>query len=103
MATVTEPDDLAPPDPVVQEARYVKPGDVEFAKNANEIMLEHGTVHGRNAYPTRHEARWRARKLINLLTERLKIYERWQLKERTSKTAAGYVWAVEKRKRDEDD
>lgn len=56
--------------------------------------MKHGVVHGSKTYTARHKARWRAEKLITLMRD-LKIHERWELKQRTYRSAEGWRWSVE--------
>jgi RNA:NAD 2'-phosphotransferase (TPT1/KptA family) len=74
--------------------RWIKIGTVEWVKRANALMLEHGFVNGTARYEKRHQARWRAQKLIDLMVD-LGMHERWQLREHTSRGRGGWVWTVE--------
>jgi hypothetical protein len=62
-------------------------------------MLEHGAVSGNRVYPTQKGARWRAQRLIRLLTE-LRLHERWELAEHTENRSDGWIWSVEYKGRD---
>jgi hypothetical protein len=87
---------MGPPDAVMVNRRWIPQATVDWVKDANEIMVEHGAVLGRRIYPARHQARWRARKLIDHLVD-LGIRERWELQEHTYKRDGGWVWTVEYR------
>jgi hypothetical protein len=68
---------------------------VEWARECNEILSEHGAVTGSIRYPVRHKARWRAQALIRLLVE-LRMRERWEVAEHTEEVRPGeYAWTVE--------
>lgn len=85
---------LEAPDALLIRRRWVKIGNVEWAEQANEIMVEHGCVFGTGIYKNRHQARWRARKLISLL-EQLGLQERWDLREHVNRRGDGWAWSVE--------
>lgn len=84
----------APAGDVLVNRRWVKVGNVEWAQQANAILLEYGVVFGTAVWPDRHQARWRARKLINLLVE-LGLRERWELVEHVNRRGDGWLWSVE--------
>lgn len=85
---------LDAPDEILVRRRWIKVGNVEWAENAHRIMLEHGVVFGTAAWPKRDHARWRARKLIAVLTE-LGLCERWEVVEHVNRRGDGWVWSVE--------
>ena len=89
-----EESDLEAPEPIFVNRRFIKPGIVAWARQADEIMLEHGFVFGTSVYPKRHQARWRARKLIDVMV-RLEMYERWELEEHVNRRGDGWLWSVE--------
>lgn len=99
MAT-SQSHDGDPPDAVYVKQRWVPLSTVEWVKACDKIMVSHGAVTGSTAYKDRHQARYRARKLIRLLDE-LRIRDRWQLKEHTSRSSGGWVWTVEYNPRSE--
>lgn len=82
------------PDAVYVRQRWVKQEMVEWVHESDKILREHGVVNGTRVYDRRHEARWRARRLIRLMVE-LRLHERWELKEHIEKRHDGYVWSVE--------
>ena len=83
-----------PPDALLVKRRWVKMGNVEWAREAHSIMLEHGAVFGTGVYEGRHQARWRARKLISLLVD-LELCERWELQEHVNRRGDGWALSVE--------
>ncbi|HET7047883.1 MAG TPA: hypothetical protein VFI54_06385 [Solirubrobacteraceae bacterium] len=89
-----EPDDFEPPDAQWVKRRWIPAHRIEWARRADAIMLEHGAVRGTAAYPKRYQARWRAKALIDLMTD-LELHERWELSEHTEKRGGGWTWAVE--------
>lgn len=91
-----EPTDLAPPDDVLVNRRWVPDATVQWAKEADEIMCEHGAVSGNRVYRARHQARWRAQRLIRLMVD-LNLHERWELGEHTDSRHGGWIWTVEYR------
>jgi hypothetical protein len=91
---VTELDDFQPPRDELVRRRWSAGRTVEWAKRADAIMVEHGSVYGRTSYATRVRARHRARYLIGVLVD-LRLHERWELREHVERKQDGYVWAVE--------
>jgi hypothetical protein len=88
---------LEPPDATLVNRRWVPNGTVEWAKQAAGIMHEHGAVSGNRLYPRRHQARWRAQRLMRLMVD-LGLHERWELGEHTDEhNGDGWVWTVEYR------
>jgi hypothetical protein len=88
------PDDVGPPpDAVLTHRRYVPLHMVEWAKEADWVMLEYGSVFGTVRY-TRDSARWHARKLADLMVS-LGLHERWELRWHTERREGGWVWSVE--------
>lgn len=90
--------DLEAPDAAYAHARWIPRQSVEWAAQAEEILREHGAVCGVQSYEKRHQARWRALKLIRIMTE-LRMHERWELKERVEQRAGRWFWSVEYRPR----
>ena len=82
------------PDAVLTNRRWVPTATVEWVQEANGIMLEHGAVSGNRVYPARHQARWRAQRLIRLMIG-LGLHERWELAEHTDNRHGGWIWTVE--------
>ena len=72
--------------------RWIPSHIVEWVGKADAILREHGDVAGAATYEKRHQARWRAQKLIRLLVE-LRVRERWELIERTRPRAVGSAGA----------
>jgi len=93
MTTGLDPD-LSAPDAVYVRQRWIPQHSVEWAENANRILMAHGAVWGRTSYPNRHQARYRARKLLTLLVD-LRLRDRWEVKERVQERAGEWAWAVE--------
>jgi len=87
-------DQLAAPDASYVRQRWIPAETVQWAQDADEILLEHGAVQGRTIYEHRHQARWRAQRLIRLLVE-LRMRQRWELKEHTERRHGGWTWTVE--------
>lgn len=87
-------DELEEPEAILVRRRWIKVGNVERAKDAHRIMLEHGVVFGTAVWPKRDHARWRARKLISELMQ-LELCERWQVVEHVNRRGDGWVWSVE--------
>jgi hypothetical protein len=81
-------------DAVLVNRRWVKMGNVEWAQQANAILLEHGVVFGTAVYEGRYQARWRARRLITLLVD-LGLRDRWELQEHVNRRGDGWAWSVE--------
>jgi hypothetical protein len=94
----TDAADFDRPGDVFVKHRWIRYELVEWAQEANTIMLEYGVVLGARVYPDtqrgRFQARYQARKLIRLMDE-LDIHPRWQLQEHTEKRHGGWIWAVE--------
>jgi len=68
---------------------------LEWAHYANRILLEHGVVSGSETYPARHQARYRAQRLIELMVA-LELHDRRSLREHTDRAqAGGWGWSVE--------
>jgi hypothetical protein len=67
---------------------------VEWAKHADEILVEYGAVLGTTIYPERQLARYRARSLISLMVD-LDLHPRSELREHTDRCDGGWIWAVE--------
>jgi hypothetical protein len=86
--------EVNPPDAVLANRRWVPLAVVEWVKQADAIMLEHGAVSGSNLYPKRHLARWRAEKLMRAMSD-LGLHERWQLAEHSDERDGGWIWTVE--------
>jgi hypothetical protein len=87
-------DELQPPRDELVRRRWLSANKVEYARQADAIMREHGSVASPKLYETRHKARWRARYLIDLMVD-LRLHDRWQLREHVERTPSGYRWAVE--------
>ena len=85
---------LAAPDAVYARQRWIPLHRVDYAKEASEILHEHGGLNGTKIYEKRHQARWQAQALIRLLVE-LRMFERKELSEHTEKRHGGYIWSVE--------
>lgn len=85
---------LEAPDATFTRQRWIAKRHVEWVQHADEIMLEHGAVVGRQVYEKRHQARWRAQKLIADMVA-LRLHERWELAEHTEQRRGGWVWIVE--------
>jgi hypothetical protein len=91
-----DPGALTPPDAVLVDRRWVPRDTVEWCKRADQIMQEHGAVSGNRLYARRHQARWRAQRLMRLMTD-LGLHERWELGEHTDLHNGGWIWTVEYR------
>jgi hypothetical protein len=84
----------APGDAFVKR-RWVSHHKAEYARQCDKILLEHGGVYGTATYRHRHQARWRARYLIDLMVE-LDMHPRWELREHTERRGGGWGWAIER-------
>lgn len=91
-----QPEQVEPPDAVYVRQRWIPLATVEWVKTCDRIMLDQGAVRGSTVYPLRHQARYRARKLIRLMVE-LRMHDGEQLVEHTDKRAGGWIWSVEYR------
>jgi hypothetical protein len=92
--SVVAPDDVGPPpDAVLVHRRYVPMHLVDWAKDADRVMLEHGSVFGTVRY-TRDSARWHARKLAALMVD-LDLHDRWELRWHTARREGGWIWSLE--------
>ena len=89
-----EKEEITPPDALYVRQRWLPIHTVEWVRNADAIMLEHGIVSGTREYEKRHQARWRAQHLIDLMIV-LGLHKRWQLIEHTGRHPNGWVWSVE--------
>ena len=67
---------------------------IEWVHECNRIMLEYGLVDGAETYPTRHQARYRARSLIRGMVD-LNMHTRPQLGEHVERVSSGWLWTVE--------
>jgi hypothetical protein len=86
--------ELQMPDATYVRQRWVPQYLIDWANHGNEILVEHGKVTGTRSYERRHQARYRAQKLIRLMVE-LRLREKWELREHTEKTGGGWTWTVE--------
>jgi hypothetical protein len=93
-----ESERLAPPDASYVRQRFIPAYKVEWVQQADAIMREYGLVTGSVLCRTRRAAQWRAEKLIRYMVE-LRMYDRGQLVEHTSRRSGGWVWSVEYRGR----
>lgn len=85
---------LAPPRAKLVRRRWLADHVVDSVLEADKMLLEHGEIRGSQLYPSRHRARWQARRVIELMVD-LRLHDRWQLVEHVEKTQGGYKWAVE--------
>lgn len=88
------PETTEPPDATFVRRRWVPRHRAEWARGCDQILLEYGAVTGTTIYPERHQARWGARYLIQLLVE-LDMHPRPELREHTDRKDGGWVWTVE--------
>jgi hypothetical protein len=84
-----------PPGDTFVKRRWVPHHKAEYARECDEILLEHGAVYGTVAYRHRHQARWRAQSLIKLMVE-LDMHPRWELREHTECVDGGWRWSIER-------
>lgn len=89
-------ENVQPPDAVYVRQRWIPLATVDWVKQCNAIMIDHGAVTGSTVYSQRHQARHRARKLIRLMVE-LRMHDRDELVEHTGAQSGGWVWTVEYR------
>lgn len=82
------------PDAVLVNRRWVKQSTCDWVQRADAILKEHGAVNGSQSYERRHQARWRAQRLMDLMV-RLDLHERWELREHTTYRQDGWSWSVE--------
>lgn len=87
-------EEFEPPADTLVNRRWIKPAVVAWVEEADAIMMDNGAVVGTVAYEKRHEARHRARRLIDYMV-RLELHERWELVEHTNHHQGGWIWAVE--------
>jgi hypothetical protein len=87
-------DPVATPDAIFIRRRWVPTHRAKYGKECAEILREHGAVNSVNTYEKRHQARWRAQYLINLLV-RLEHFQRWELAEHTNRVGDEWGWTVE--------
>ena len=85
---------VKPPDERYTGHRTIARRWQDWAHESDRIMMEHGEVEGSIAYKRRHQARWRAQRLIDLML-RMGLHQRWQIRERTWETPDGWCWSVE--------
>lgn len=85
---------LTAPDATYTRQRWIPARTVDWVHEADGILLEHGAVVGQVVLPRRHQARWRAQRLIKLMVD-LRLHERWELKEHTERRPGGWGWSVE--------
>lgn len=85
---------LDAPDATYVRQRWIPRRKVEWVKDADRILLEHGAVVGSTVCIKRYQARWRAQYLMRLMVE-LRLHERWELSEHTEPRNGGWVWTVE--------
>lgn len=86
------------PEPVLVNRRWIKPGTVKWAKDANEILEANGAVFGTKIHEKRHHARHPMERLLDLLVD-LGLQKRADLVGHVNRRGDGYVWAVEYRPR----
>lgn len=86
--------DVEPPDATYVRSRWVPSHIVDWVNDCDAILREHGSVQGAVGYEKRYQARWRAQRLIRLMVE-LRLHQRWQLVEHTSRKPNGWTWSVE--------
>lgn len=84
----------AAPDAAYARQRFIQLRYIDWARECDHIMLEHGSVHGQDTYEQRHQARWRAQRLIRLMVE-LKMHARWELREHVERRGERWAWSVE--------
>lgn len=85
---------LEAPDASYTRHRWIPKRTVDWVRQADRIMLEHGVVEGRALLAKRYQARHRAQRLIRLMVE-LRLHEKWELAEHTEYRDGGWVWSVE--------
>jgi hypothetical protein len=86
--------DLHAPDATYVRQRWVPQHLIDWANHANKVLIEYGSVTGRHCYERRHQAWYRAQKLIRLLVE-LRLREQWELREHAQKSGRAWTWTVE--------
>jgi hypothetical protein len=87
-------DDVQPPRDELVRRRWIPSRTVEEVRAADAVLVEHGSVYGTVVYDSRHKARWKARRLIDLMVD-LRFHQRWELREHVERRQGGFVWAVE--------
>jgi hypothetical protein len=83
-----------PPDAVYTRQRWIPQYKVQWAKECDQILMEHGAVVGNKVYEYRYQARHRAQYLMKMF-ESLGMHYRWELKEHTERRSDGWAWSVE--------
>jgi len=91
--------ELGPPGAVFTSQRWYPQATIEWVRQADQILLEHGAVAGQVLVEHRHQARHRAQRLIRLMVE-LRLHERWELSEHTERSQGGWIWSVLRRRDD---
>jgi hypothetical protein len=85
---------LGPPSEVYVRRRQMPAYRVAWAKEAFDLMLNYGAVSGRTIYARRHEARWRARYLMDKLVV-LELADRSEMHGHVDRADGGFTWMVE--------
>jgi hypothetical protein len=85
---------LEAPDGAFTQHRWIPRQTVDWARQADAIMMDYGAVYGRAILDKRYKARWRAQRLIDLMV-RLNLHHRWELAEHTEARPGGWAWCVE--------
>jgi len=85
---------VEPPDATYTRQRWVPQYKIDWARDCDRVLMEHGAVNGTAVYEHRYQARWRAQRLIKLFQD-LGMHERWELAEHTERRADGWAWSVE--------
>jgi hypothetical protein len=88
------PDPPEPPDATFVKRRWIAHHWADWARQCDQMIREYGAVTGSIRYEKRHQARWQARHLMNLLDD-LGIRPRYQLREHVDRQGGGYRWTVE--------
>lgn len=76
------------------QRRWIPAYRVEYAREAQELLHERGCVRGEVIYEKRHQARWQARGLRQLLND-CRMFDSPTLVEHTEKKWGGWVWSLE--------
>lgn len=94
MTAPTPRPEVEPPDATYTRQRWIPRYKVDWAKDCDRILMEHGAVSGTQVYTKRYQARHRAQYLMKLWVD-LGMHMPWELAEHTERRADGWAWSVE--------
>ncbi len=74
--------------------RWIPAHKVEHARQAAELLREHGAITGETVYDRQHQARWQAQWLRTLLVD-CREFARPELVEHNERKHGGWIWSLE--------